>query len=248
MKKTIVAAALLMATAAEAKPIANPADQIVSVFEYSTTQVQYCAIEDIHDGRGYTAGSVGFTSATGDLYELILRYRKLIPQSEFSDLEPILKQRAQNEDASVVGLERLPQIWKKVCNTRALKNAQDQLVDDFYKKPARLNLKKYHFKSRLAFLIFFDTMVQHGNGNDPDSFSGVIAKMRSIPESESDFLKEFLKARIKILNHASNVETREVWKESVVRGWALLRLVEENQFNLKTPLTLRVWDHDFIIK
>jgi chitosanase len=47
--------------------------QIVGTNEYSSKnwRKQYKKIEDIHDGRGYTAGIIGFCSGTGDMLELV---------------------------------------------------------------------------------------------------------------------------------------------------------------------------------
>src|SRR5579862_8416717 len=43
------------------------ADQIISVFENDTIELQYGYTEELDDGRGLTAGRAGFTTATGDL-------------------------------------------------------------------------------------------------------------------------------------------------------------------------------------
>ena len=42
---------------------------------------QYAYIEDIGDGRGYTAGVIGFTSGTGDMIEVVKRYVALKPKN-----------------------------------------------------------------------------------------------------------------------------------------------------------------------
>src|SRR4051794_38398220 len=55
------------------------ADQLVSTFENSTPVIQYGYIENIHDGRGYTAGRAGFTTATGDFLDVVERYTKKLP-------------------------------------------------------------------------------------------------------------------------------------------------------------------------
>lgn len=49
---------------------------LVSSAENSSTDYaeQYAYIEDIGDGRGYTAGIIGFTTGTGDLLEVVERY------------------------------------------------------------------------------------------------------------------------------------------------------------------------------
>jgi Glycosyl hydrolase family 46 len=53
------------------------AEQLTSIFENDTTELQYAYVEDLHDGRGITAGRAGFNAAA-DLYL----------QPLFSDTEP----------------------------------------------------------------------------------------------------------------------------------------------------------------
>jgi chitosanase len=50
--------------------------ELVSSAENSSLdwKAQYKYIEDIHDGRGYTAGIIGFCSGTGDMLELVQHY------------------------------------------------------------------------------------------------------------------------------------------------------------------------------
>jgi chitosanase len=238
----------ILGVMSEASPLENRVDQVVSVFENGTTVVQYCAIENISDGRGYTAGKAGFTSATGDLYELIRRYDLNHVDSPFKPLESLLEKRAREESPSTEGLESLPGIWKQLCATPDFIEAQDLLADEYYKRPAREHLKEFGLKSPLAYLIFHDTVLQQGDGRDPDSFSGVIIKMRALPKTEELFLSEFLRARIQILNHAFNPATREVWKESVDRAHALNRLLKSHQLSLRGPFTLHVWETDYTIR
>lgn len=43
-------------------------------------------IEDIHDGRGYTAGIIGFTSKNGDLFDVIRYYTRLSPHNPLKNI------------------------------------------------------------------------------------------------------------------------------------------------------------------
>jgi hypothetical protein len=45
------------------------ADQMVSVFENETTSLQYGYIENLNDGRGYTAGRAGFVTRDGIFFK-----------------------------------------------------------------------------------------------------------------------------------------------------------------------------------
>ena len=65
---------------------------LVSSAENSTTDYtgQYAYIEDIGDGRGYTAGIIGFTTGTGDLLDVINRYTELKPENALEKYIPAL--------------------------------------------------------------------------------------------------------------------------------------------------------------
>lgn len=235
---------LFLSTAASAKDIEQIVDEVVSVFENSTTDIQYCAIEDINDGRGFTAGKAGFTTATGDLILVVKAYKE---NESFRPLIPLLEERAREEDSSTRGLELLPQLWKAACKKQSFIQAQDGIVEELYKSPARKAMSEFNIHSYLGYLIFYDTMIQHGEGSDPDGFYGIINKMPSHPADEETFLKLFLKERIKVLKHATNEDTRDVWKESVDRAHALERLLKQNAYDLKLPLRIHVWGEDFAI-
>ena len=42
------------------------AEELTSIFENDTIELQYAYTEDLHDGRGITSGRVGFTTRDGD--------------------------------------------------------------------------------------------------------------------------------------------------------------------------------------
>jgi chitosanase len=74
------------------------ADQIISVFENDTPVIDYAYAENLDDGRGITAGRAGFTSATGDMLEVVERYTGIVPVNPLAAYLPRLR----------VGLSRLP--------------------------------------------------------------------------------------------------------------------------------------------
>ena len=177
-------------------------DRVVSAFENSTTEIQYCYIENIHDGRGYTAGKAGFTSATGDLLEFVKRYR-----GGLAKYLPELERLATEESEETKGLRGFVKDYRAECQGEEFERAQDDLVDDMYKAPARDYVKQLHLTSPLAYLIVYDTIIQHGDGDDPDSFNGILKRMKKETE-EVAFLYSFLAEREKVLLHASDPSTR----------------------------------------
>src|SRR5215211_6885999 len=97
MRPLILVAALVAAALAPSAVDAKPAglthaqhvrvDKLISEFENSTSVIQYCYVEALDDGRGYTVGRAGFTSATGDLLEVAEQYTRAVPGNP---LEPLL--------------------------------------------------------------------------------------------------------------------------------------------------------------
>src|SRR4051812_48782308 len=111
-------------------------DKLISEFENSTPVIQYCYVEALDDGRGYTVGRAGFTSATGDLLEVADIYTKAAPGNALEELLPRLRELAANGDGSIDGLEKLPSAWKETCKDARQRKIQDRVVDREYYNPA----------------------------------------------------------------------------------------------------------------
>ena len=60
-------------------------------------------IEDIHDGRGYTGGIIGFTSATGDMLDVVRIYARALPGNPLAPFLPALWREARHH---IAGSER----------------------------------------------------------------------------------------------------------------------------------------------
>src|SRR5881227_4365703 len=67
--------------------------QVVSSAENSSLdwRAQYKYIEDIGDGRGYTAGIIGFCSGTGDLLQVVEHYTDAEPGNILAGYLPALR-------------------------------------------------------------------------------------------------------------------------------------------------------------
>jgi hypothetical protein len=76
--------------------------------------------------------------------------------------------------------------------------------------------------------------LQHGGGDDPDSFGAILARSQSGdggsdgPRDEADLLGRFLAVRRAVLLSPHNTETAEVWRRSVTRVDALETLLARN--------------------
>jgi chitosanase len=67
--------------------------KLVSSAENSSLnwRAQYRYVEDIHDGRGYPAGSMGFCSGTGDMLEVAKAFTRARPHNGLRRFIPALR-------------------------------------------------------------------------------------------------------------------------------------------------------------
>ena len=219
-------------------------DEVVSVFENSTTKIQYDSIEALGDGRGYTAGRAGFTTGTGDLLVVAERYVQLTQNSGFTKILPILKQRAADESDSRVGLESLPALWRQSCHDPIFIKVQDDVSDEMYFKPAQVRAARLGFNSNLGLLCVYDAVIQHG----VDGFDAIAAQVNQSLPTEKARLLDLLRIRRHALMYPDDPATQVVWRESVGRVDALKKLVMKNAFTLPVPFSINPFGDTFVIR
>ena len=230
------------------------ADQIISVFENNTPVIQYGYAENLHDGRGITAGRAGFTSATGDMLEVIERYTIVVPNNPLAVYLPRLRELAESEDGSTQGLEGLEEIWHERANDVNFRHIQDVVVDEYYYKPAIAHAESLGISLPLTLLNLYDSAIQHGDGNDPDGLPAMInrttSKVGGTPKNGIDekiWLQEFMNIRRSVLLNPYNHETQEEWSQSVGRVDTLIELYESSNFFLTPPILIDTWGDMFTI-
>jgi len=230
------------------------ADQIISVFENNTPEIQYGYAENLNDGRGITAGRAGFTSATGDLLLVVERYTQRVPGNPLARYLPRLRQLARAESGATAGLEGLEDAWQAAAGDQAFRDVQDEVVDEEYYCPAMHHSRQLGLAFPLSLLSLYDSCMQHGDGDDPDGLPALIrhATERSggAPNTGSDeraWLSGFLDLRRSVLLHPANTETRAAWAESVGRVDALREILEDNNTMLTPPLVINPYGTAFTI-
>lgn len=222
--------------------------QIVSSNENSSLnwKAQYAYIEDIRDGRGYTAGIVGFCTGTGDLLDLVNYYVKLSPNNVLAKYIPALK--AVNGTSSHAGLDpTFTTDWKTAATDALFQKAQNDERDRVYFNPAVSQAKADGLRT-LGQFIYYDANVMHGPGNDSLSFGGIRAaamKKALTPAqggNEATYLNAFLDARKAVmLTEAAHSDTTRIDTEQ--RPW-----VAAANFTLATPLSWKVYGDSYTIK
>ncbi|WIV52639.1 chitosanase [Amycolatopsis nalaikhensis] len=221
--------------------------KLVSSAENSSLdwKAQYKYIEDIGDGRGYTAGIIGFCSGTGDMLELVEAYTNAVPNNPLAKFLPAL--RKVNGTDSHAGLgSAFESAWKQAAATSAFQTAQNNERDRVYFNPA-VNQGKSDGLSTLGQFIYYDAIVMHGPGTSSDSFGGIRrtamqkAKTPAQGGNETTYLKAFLDARKVIMKQEeAHADTSRVDTEQLV-------FLNAGNFDLKTPLKWKVYGDSYTI-
>ncbi|MFF8678918.1 chitosanase [Streptomyces sp. NPDC015237] len=176
--------------------------QLVSSAENSSLdwKAQYQYIEDIGDGRGYTAGIIGFCSGTGDMLDLVELYSDRSPGNVLARYLPALR-RVDGSD-SHGGLDPgYPDDWRRAAGDPAFRGAQDDERDRVYFDPAVRQGKADGLRA-LGQFAYYDAIVMHGGGGDPLSFGSIRERAlgRARPPAqggdEVTYLHAFLDERV----------------------------------------------------
>ncbi|MFC8427402.1 chitosanase [Streptomyces sp. NPDC057253] len=208
----VTCAGILSPARATAAPAAAPglddpakkeiAMKLVSSAENSSLdwKAQYKYIEDIGDGRGYTAGIIGFCSGTGDMLDLVELYADRKPGNVLAKYLPALR-RVDGTD-SHDGLDpNFPGDWRKAARDTAFQQAQNDERDRVYFNPAVRQGKTDGLRA-LGQFAYYDAIVMHGDGGDATSFSSIRrralrqAKPPAQGGNETTYLNAFLDARV----------------------------------------------------
>lgn len=213
------------------------AQRIVSSAENSSLdwRDQYDYVEDIGDGRGYTAGIIGFTTGTHDLLKLVELYTESHPDNALEPYLPAL--RSVDGSDSHEGLDPgFTAAWKEEAQKDAFKRVQDSQRDRVYFGPA-VRLAKRDGLGALGQFIYYDAMVMHGPG-DP-GFHGI--RERAMAEAdtpteggdEQSYLDIFLDTRRATMKSEKRDTTRV--------DTAQRRFLYEGNLDLRTPLEWKVY-------
>ncbi|MFC8430523.1 chitosanase [Streptomyces sp. NPDC057253] len=221
--------------------------RLVSSAENSSLdwKAQYGYIEDIGDGRGYTAGIIGFCSGTSDLLALVELYTDRVPGNPLAPYLPAL--RAVDGTDSHEGLDPgFPAAWRTAAKTSAFRRAQRDERDRGYFDPAVARARKDGLGT-LGQFIYYDAMVMHGPGGDALSFGGIRDRARAKADTPADggdqtaYLHAFLDARVRAMR-------REAAHHDVSRVETAQRVfLAAGNLDLDTPLKWRVYGDSYEI-
>ncbi len=221
--------------------------KLVSSAENSSLdwRAQFKYIEDIGDGRGYTAGIIGFCSGTGDMLDLVEYYTEQKPGNVLAKYLPAL--RDVDGTDSHDGLDpNFTKDWKKAAADKAFQDAQEHERDRVYFNPA-VKQGKSDGVGALGQFIYYDAIVMHGPGDSKYSFGGIrktaLAKAKPPAQggNETTYLNAFLDARKEAMkSEEAHSDTSRVDTEQ-------RKFLNEKNFDLKPPLKWKVYGDPFEI-
>jgi chitosanase len=231
------------------------AEQLISLFENSTIEFQYSYAEVLGDGRGVTAGRAGFTTGTGDAYVVVQQYTNKVPKNPLAIYLPELKRllTAKNPN-DISGLRGFIKAWESAAKDPLFRSTQDRIMEQLYYMPSIGHANRQGLNFALSRAVVYDTIIQHGDGDDPDSLSALLKETQQrvggTPKmgiDERDWLRTFLAVRRAHLSNAHDPTTREVWAESVTRVDVWSAIASSKNYNLTGPIPIQVSYHNTTI-
>lgn len=221
------------------------AQRIVASAEHSTLDWRgsYGLVEDIGDGCGYTAGIIGFCTATHDLLGLVEHYTRDHPDNGLARYLPAL--RAVDGTDSHEGLDPgFPAAWRAEARLPAFRRAQERERDEVYFEPA-VRLAKLDGLGTLGQFVYYDAMVFHGPGIDGDGF--YVLRERALERArtparggdERTYLDAFLDVRRAAMKERhSTLDTSRI--DTAQRRW-----LDAGNLELRTPLSWQVYGESY---
>jgi chitosanase len=218
--------------------------ELVSAAENSSLnwKAQYSYIEDIGDGRGYTAGIIGFCSGTGDMLELVEAYTATKPSNVLAKYLPAL--RSVNGTDSHTGLDpNFTKDWKTASADTVFQAAQDAERDRVYFNPSVADGKTDGVRA-LGQFIYYDASVMHGYDGMRAIRTRALKKAKPPAQggNETTWLNAFLDERvIEMQKEEAHSDTSRVDTEQRV-------FLNNGNLDLNTPLTFAVYGDPYTIK
>ncbi|WP_189932692.1 chitosanase [Streptomyces sulfonofaciens] len=221
--------------------------QLVSSAENSSLdwKGQYGYIEDIGDGRGYTAGIIGFCSGTHDMLELVELYTDRVPGNPLAPFLPALREVDGSDSHD--GLDPgFTDAWEEAAEDEAFQQAQNDERDRVYFNPA-VSQGKEDGLGVLGQFAYYDAIVMHGGGDDPTGFGSI--RQRALDRAstpadggdEVEYLNAFLDARVWAMEQEeAHSDTSRVDTEQRV-------FLDAGNLDLDPPLDWHVYGDPFHI-
>ncbi|WP_097318030.1 chitosanase [Paractinoplanes atraurantiacus] len=226
-----------LASGLEDKGKKEAALQLVSTAENSTVNWRrsFGYIEDIDDGRGYTAGIVGFCSGTSDMLQVVLEYTKRKPANVLARYIPAL--RTVDGSDSHAGLDPgFPAAWRTAAKDPIFQKVQEDARDWMYFNPS-VRMARLDGLRALGQFAYFDAAVMHGVSGLQGIRAAAMrtAKTPAQGGDEPAYLNAFLNARV------AEMRSEEAHSDTTRVDTAQRSLLGRSNLDLTAPLSWSVY-------
>ncbi|WP_067508069.1 chitosanase [Actinoplanes sp. TFC3] len=215
--------------------------ELVSSAENSTLnwRGQFGYIEDIGDGRGYTAGIIGFCSGTSDMLAVVTEYTRRKPENRLAKYLPAL--RTVDGSDSHAGLDpSFPAAWKAAAIDPVFQKVQEDERDQMYFDPA-VTMASTDGLRALGQFAYYDAAVMHGVSG-LRSIRAAAMRVAKTPKQggdETGWLTAFLDARV------AEMRTEEAHSDVSRVESAQRMFLRASNLDLNGPLSWRVYGDKF---
>ncbi|MFE2941894.1 chitosanase [Streptomyces sp. NPDC059255] len=202
---------------------------------------QYRYIEDIDDGRGYTAGLVGFCTGCGDLLRVVERYTRARPDNPLARFLPALREVKGGDSHDGLGTA-FTAAWREAAGDPRMRTAQDEERDRIYFDPA-VRRAKADGLGALGQFIYYDAYVMHGYADAKGTVGFRTIRANALAQADSParggderaYLDAFLDARVAAMR-------RERGHGNTSRIDTAQRVfLDDGNLGLRTPLAWKVY-------
>jgi chitosanase len=217
--------------------------QLVSTAENSSTnwRAQFGYIEDIEDGRGYTAGIIGFCSGTSDMLAVVTEYARRKPDNGLARFLPALRTVDGSDSHAGLG-PAFVAAWRAAAADPVFRRTQEDSRDKMYFGPS-VRMARTDGLRALGQFAYYDAAVMHGlNGLRSIRADAMrVAKTPLRGGDEITWLVAFLDARER------EMRTEEAHRDTTRVDTAQRVFLRLSNLDLNTPLAWKVYGDRFKI-
>ncbi len=245
--------AVLLATAIATTAAApkRTIQQLTSIFENSSLDLQYTYVANIGDQRGWTFGFPGFTSGTYSGTFFLEEYRRQRRKNPLNRFLPAFRRidsghhdsEGRNPDTS--GLEEFPAVFQSLGGDPKFRRAQHTLVDRLAWRPARRLADRLGARRHITLGQLYDAYVNHGEDGINRLLRRTNRRAGGTPAdgiNEAAWLKVFLQTRFRVLR------ADPVWSLATDRIRVYERLLRDRNVHLRTPMDVDCYNNSFELR
>lgn len=243
----VLATPLAVGTAAPKRTI----QQLTSIFENSSLDLQYTYVANIGDQRGWTFGFPGFTSGTYSGTFFLEEYQRQRRNNPLNRFLPAFRRiddgphDSEGRNPDTTGLEEFPAVFQSLGADPKFRRAQNLLVDRLAWRPARRLAKRLGTRRNITLGQLYDANVNHGEDGINRLLRRTNRRAGGTPAegvNEVAWLKIFLQTRFRVLR------ADPVWSLATDRVRVYERLLRDRNVHLRTPMEVDCYNNHFELR